>query len=46
MTFGGKTGMEFVTDTSPRVRGKVTPMAILITDGVKKWYLRMVTTFC
>ena len=42
----GKTGMEFVTNTSLRVSGEAAPTAILITDGVKEGYMDMVTTFC
>ena len=42
----GKTREEYVTDTSPRLSGEATPMAILVTDGVGKGDLGMVMTFC
>ena len=45
-TIQRKTGVEFMTDTSPRISREATPMAILITDGVGKDCLRMVTIFC
>ena len=42
----GKTGVEFITCTSWKISGEATPTAILITDGVGKGNLGMVTTFC
>ena len=33
-------------ETNSRLRGEVTPMAILITNGVRKGDLGMVTIFC
>ena len=38
--------MEYVTETGPRLSGVAAPMAILITDGVGKGDLGLVTTFC
>ena len=38
----GKTGVEFITDTSLRISGEATSMTILITDGVGKENLGMV----
>ena len=45
-TIWGKTGLHFVNETSPRLSGEATPMVILITDGIGKGDLGMVTTFC
>ena len=38
--------MEFVTEIGLRLSGEVTPTAILITNGVGKGDLGMVTSFC
>ena len=38
--------MEYVTETSPRLSGEATSMAILITNGLGKGDLGMVMTFC
>ena len=40
------TGVEFITDSGPRISGEVTPMVIFITDGVGEGNLGMVTNFC
>ena len=45
-TIWGKTRVEYVTETGLRLSGEAAPMAILITDGVGKGDLGMVTTFC
>ena len=45
-TIWGKTGVEYVTETGPRLSGEAAPMAILITNGVGKGDLGMVTAFC
>ena len=45
-TIWGRTGVGFVTKTSLTVSGEVTPMVVLITNGVGKGDLAMVTTFC
>ena len=45
-TIWGKTGVEYVTKTILRLSSKATPMVTLITDGVGKGDLGMVTTFC
>ena len=35
-TIWGKTGVEYVTKTSPSLSDEATPMAILVTNGVGK----------
>ena len=40
-----KTGVEFMTNTSPRISREATPMVVLIADGVGKEHLGMVTVF-
>ena len=42
----GKTGVEFITDISPRHSDETTPMVVLITDGVEEGHLDKVTIFC
>ena len=45
-TIWGKTRVKYDTETSLRPSGEAAPMAILITDGVGKGDLGIVTTFC
>ena len=45
-TMWRKTGVEYVTKTGLRLSGEASPMVILITSGVGKGDLGIVTTFC
>ena len=45
-TIWGKTRVEYVKKTGLRLSGETAPMAILITNGVGKGDVGMVTTFC
>ena len=38
--------MEFITNNSQKICGKITPMVVLVTDRVEEGSLGMVTTFC
>ena len=42
----GKTGVEFITDTSQTVSREANPTVILITSGVGEENLGMMTVFC
>ena len=46
LTIWGKIGVESVTETHLRLSGEVAAMAILMTDGLGKGDLGMMTTFC
>ena len=45
-TTGGKTRVEYITETGLRLSGEATTVVILITNGGGKGDVGMVTTFC
>ena len=42
----GKAGVKFITSNDQMISGEVTPMVILVIDGMGEGSLGMVTTFC